>query len=246
MKVAVYIATSNYYEKIIPSVKSFLKNTNVDKIYILAEDDEMPFYLPPECEVMNMSNQSWFKKWGPNYNSHWSWMILLRGAYPYIFSDEDVILSLDCDTLAMDGADDIWDVDLDDYYFAAVKEPRKSKMLGYTYGCIGVALMNLKMLRDTNMVEKIVRSLNREVWGFPEQDCYNSLCRNRVKDLGVLYGAHGGTDPLPEGVTPKIYHFAATGGRWWNYDIVQEYLRMPWSDVRKEYKNADIDSSSDI
>ena len=51
----------------IPSMKSLLKYSNVDKIYFLIEDNQFPYELPSEVECINVSNQKWFAPDGPNF-----------------------------------------------------------------------------------------------------------------------------------------------------------------------------------
>jgi hypothetical protein len=46
MKVAVYAGTRNIYKDMLPSVKSLLIHSDVDKIYFLIEDDIFPYELP--------------------------------------------------------------------------------------------------------------------------------------------------------------------------------------------------------
>jgi hypothetical protein len=41
----------------IPSMKSLLIHSDVEKIYFLIEDDEFPYELPPEVECINVKNQ---------------------------------------------------------------------------------------------------------------------------------------------------------------------------------------------
>ena len=56
MRAAVYAGTRNIYENMIPSMKSLLIHSNVEKIYFLIEDDKFPYELPPEVECINVSN----------------------------------------------------------------------------------------------------------------------------------------------------------------------------------------------
>lgn len=46
-RAAAYCGTRNLYQDMIPAIKSLLLNSNVDKIYLLIEDDEFPYPLPP-------------------------------------------------------------------------------------------------------------------------------------------------------------------------------------------------------
>ena len=56
MRAAVYCGTRNVYDDMIPSMKSLLIHSNVEKIYFLIEDDKFPYELPPEVECINVSN----------------------------------------------------------------------------------------------------------------------------------------------------------------------------------------------
>ena len=47
MKIAIYSGTKNVYKNMIPSMKSLLLYSDVDKIYFLIEDDIFPYELPP-------------------------------------------------------------------------------------------------------------------------------------------------------------------------------------------------------
>jgi len=56
MKVAAYSGTRNVYYRMIPAVKSLLKNSDVDKVYLLIEDDIFPYDLPDKIVPINISN----------------------------------------------------------------------------------------------------------------------------------------------------------------------------------------------
>jgi lipopolysaccharide biosynthesis glycosyltransferase len=49
-------------------------------------------------------------------------MVLIRAAYSKIFPELDRILSIDMDTVVNENISDLWDLDLTDYYLAAVEE----------------------------------------------------------------------------------------------------------------------------
>ena len=99
MKAAVYAGTRNVYEDMIPSMKSLLIHSDVDKIYFLIEDDEFPYELPSEVECINLNNQKWFLQDGPNMNARCSYMVLLRAAFTKLFPNLDKILIIDNDII---------------------------------------------------------------------------------------------------------------------------------------------------
>ncbi len=232
MKAAVYGATRNAYEDMIPSIKSLLVNSDVDKIYMLIEDDVFPMELPPECETINVSNQRYFYSEGPNYNSKWSYMILLRTAYTKLFPNLDRILSLDNDVIIKEDISDVWDINLNNCYFAAVLEPHHTRRLNRFYTCIGVSMMNLEKLRD-GTDDRMIKELNTIKYAFPEQDVFNAICQGNIRELNPTYGMSPWTIQVQN---PKVEHFAASNGKWRDYPIVKYYRDLQWSEIRKERK----------
>lgn len=49
-------------------------------------------------------------------------MILLKTAFTKLFPDLDKILALDVDTIVVNNISKLWELDLNDYYVAAVEE----------------------------------------------------------------------------------------------------------------------------
>ena len=124
MKVAAYSGTRNVYYRMIPAVKSLLKNTPIDQVYLLIEDDIFPYDLPEKVQCINVSNQQWFKKetcmnW---YDGWGGYMVLIRSVYSKLFPDLDYILSLDIDTIVDKDISAIWNLDMTDYYVAGVRD----------------------------------------------------------------------------------------------------------------------------
>jgi len=146
MKAACYCGTRNIYADMIPAVNSLLANSDVDKVYLLIEDDEFPYPLPDKVETINVIGQTYFLKDGPNYRNGWTYMVLMRAALHRVFPDLATILSLDCDTIVAKDISELWDLPIEDYYLAGAKEPWKS--IACTYINCGVMLLNLKKLRD--------------------------------------------------------------------------------------------------
>jgi lipopolysaccharide biosynthesis glycosyltransferase len=103
----------------IPAIKSLLINSDVDKIYLLIEDDVFPFDLPSNVETINVSNQKYFRPNGPNMNSHYTYLAMMRAALAKVFPDLDTILSLDVDTIVNQDISDVWNLPIENYYFAA-------------------------------------------------------------------------------------------------------------------------------
>lgn len=221
MKAAAYLGTRNVYADMIPAVKSLLANSDVDKIYLLIEDDDFPYELPKCVECINVSNQEYFDRDGINFNNRWTYMILLKAALFRIFPDLDKIVCLDVDTIVDDDVSDLWDIDISNYYVAGAKEPWKSKNCLYINA--GVMVMNLAKLRD-GRGDSIIRELNTKKYTFCEQDCINLLCRGEMLEIPSFYNANNYTEPTTK---PKIVHFAAVPA-WQNAPLVSKYREMDW------------------
>jgi lipopolysaccharide biosynthesis glycosyltransferase len=94
-------------------------------------------------------------------------MILLRAALTKLFPNLDRILSLDCDTLVQNNISELWDLPLDNYYFAAVREPEKSTE-EYAYINAGLMMFNLKKIREEHQDDKYIYDLNNCFRYYPE------------------------------------------------------------------------------
>lgn len=204
MRAAVYSGTRNIYQKMLPSMKSLLMHSNVEKIYFLIEDDEFPYELPPEVECINVSNQAYFRKDGPNFKNVLSYMVLLRAAYAKYFPNLDRILSIDYDTIVNENISELWDLDLSNYYLAAVEETDLTKEEG-SYFNMGVAMLNLQKWREENIDDKIIEALNTYWYRYKEQDCFNEFFKNQVL---ILPSDYNGCWQAKQQQRDKITHFA--------------------------------------
>lgn len=226
-KYAVYTGTKNIYGDMYNAAKSLLVHSDVDKIYFLIEDDSFIFDLPKEIEVINVKNQQYFSQDGPNMNSRFSYMALMRAALPLVFPEYDRILSLDVDTIVEKDISDIWDIPLDDYYFAATPEIHRTD-LDILYTNAGVTLFNLKKLRDDGKCYEVIDVLNTEFHQFVDQDVLNILCQGSIYPLPSSYNVNNYTEPTDD---KKIIHFAGIK-RWNQNQMVQKYKRIPMKSIR--------------
>lgn len=240
MRVACYTGTRNLYEAMIPAVKSLILNSNVEKIYLLIEDDTFPYELPECVETINVSNQKYFPKDGPNMKSHFTYMALMRSVVAKMFPQYDKMLVLDVDTIVVEDISELFDIDLKDNYFAAVAEPDRCKGGPHytldTYVNIGVTMYNLEKLRKSGKVDQVVKSLNTYSYPFMEQDCFNELCQGKILRLSNEYNSTNECKYPFTGYCriPKIVHYAGMKLDDYIHKFdVQKYARIPWSDLRK-------------
>lgn len=217
MKCAAYCMTRNLYPKVVPSLNSLLKHSNVDRVYLLTEDDDIGFEIPSRVRIVNVRDQQYFSKDGPNYHRNWTYMVMMRTVLFRMFPELDRILTLDLDTIVEQDISELWEIDLRNFYLAGVPEPDKTGEFPYV-NC-GVVMWNLDALRD-GMGDAIIRSLNTERWEFCEQDCVNALCRDMILELPSDYNVNKYTQ---HSLNPKIFHFACTAGWYERHPLVQKY-----------------------
>lgn len=222
-----YAVTRNIYQDVIPSIKSLLMNTNVEKIYLLIEDDAFPEELPKEVACINASKQRIFRATGPNMVYPHAYMSMMRTNLHNLLPEEDKVLSLDADVIVDGDISELWALPLEDYYLAAVVEPGKSAGKN-VYVNTGVAMFNLDKLRD-GKGDEVVNTLNWTRCDFLDQDALNRCCKGNILAIPSTYNATAYTEPVEN---PKVVHYA--GVRDWKHEpLVEKYREIPFSDIRK-------------
>lgn len=200
MKAAAYIATKNLYWSVLPSIKSLLIHSDVDKVYLLIEDDRFPQELPNEVEVINVTKEKPYVS-----------MDTVRCILADLFPELDIIMSADVDTFAIKDVSGIWDLPLgDEYYFAAAKEPVRC-MHGLVYADVGVALFNLKKIREDKKAKEFIKLATDTTLSIPEKSAINYACQKHILDMPSKYNASRFTKPPEEN---RIIHY--DGYEKWN------------------------------
>ena len=228
MRTAVYTGSRNLYPMMVPAVKSLLKHSSVDEVWLLIEDDEFPYELPRCVRTRNVSGQTYFPPGGPNMKSDFTYFALMRAALCHELPEHDVILSLDVDTICVGDVDPIWDIDLEGSYFAASIEKWRS-VGGLEYCNIGICLYNLKLLRESGKADEVIDVLNRHRFSWVEQDVMSFLCQGHIAQLPACFNDCPWTIPH-EG--SRIVHYAGVP-KWETKKEYIEASRLEWADVLK-------------
>lgn len=230
MNCAVYTVTRNQYDRVVPSIKSLLMNSEVEKIYLLIEDDKFPVELPKEVERINVSGQKYFRPTGPNNVYPWAYMSMMKVALCKVLLDVDTALVLDVDTVIDGDISMLWHYPIEDYYLAAVGEPDRSSE-DKPYVNTSVALFNLAKLRD-GKADEMIQALNDRRFMFLEQDCINELCRGGIALLPSIYNKCDYTATCEE---PAIINYAGIR-EWEEIPLCLKYMDLPWEEVRRPVK----------
>lgn len=217
----VYALTRNVYEWMLPSIKSLAKHNPNARVFILAEDDEMPFDLPIKAEVINISKQEYF----PDIATHRTeafggYINHLKVRYADILPVNKVI-HLDIDTIICDKLDGLWKTDVTGKWFAAVPESQTwYRPFGDKYYNMGVALLNLQQIRKDGLQQEMTDFLNNTNQPYADQNAWNKF--GKPTELDLRYNESivtGKTD------NPAIVHFCAIPDWWTNTKMQRrEYL----------------------
>lgn len=227
----VYAATRNLYPYLVPTLCSLLEHNDPEVVYIMAEDDRLPYELPDVCKVVNVSGQTWVKRDGPNKDSIFTYMAMCRACYCEIFPDESKLLQLDVDTIICDSLQPLWDIDLTGKWFAACQEYKGTyKPFGGTrYYNIGVAVFNLDEMRKDNVMQRVLDVVNTQKLSCTEQDAFNMLGieANKIVDIPVRFNESRVTDTTKN---PAIVHYAGVRNWYENRKMPRRNYLEPYLD----------------
>lgn len=231
-KLVGYCVTRNLYDHVLPSIKSLITHTHVDKVYLMIEDPVFPKTLPPIVECVDLSSQPWITKKSPNYGSRFTWMNMMRAMTPLIFPKHEKLLTLDADTIVMDDISDVLDLEMGERdYFSAVKEPEKTRD-GFLYVNLGVTLWNLAAMRESGIMPKIISALESKEYNWVLQDCLNDLCRGHIAEMPPEYNVTRYTQTGRD-QEKKIVHYAGDPF-WYEKDVFLTYHGIPFSAIRPQ------------
>ena len=166
-----------------------------------------------------------FKKLRGSYNTYST--IILNEWLSFL----DKVIVIDSDTLITGSLKGMWNLDIEDYYFAAVPETAMYGKYNYfedediilendAYFNAGICVVNLKKWREDNIDEyllKAVKSDNRS-YLTSEQSIMNKFLGNKAKAMPLQYNFY------------STYHFA-------DYDVIQKifYKKHFFSKLEYEY-----------
>lgn len=221
----VYAMTRNVYEWILPSIRSLAERNPEAQVFILAEDDTLPFALPLPAEVINVSGQAYFPENGVNYRNDFTYINLLKVRYPSILP-VDKVIHLDIDTIICDSLESLWDTDLTGKWFAACRENNNwwYRPFGDRYFNMGIAVINLEQMRQDGVEQTMQDFLNTVPQPFADQDAWNKygIEADMIASLDTRWNecdAVGRTD------NPAIIHFCGFKDWWTKRDMCRvEYL----------------------
>lgn len=226
---AAYCGTRAIYDDMETAAKSLVANSDVDRVHFVIEDAEFPRELPGIIECHDASGQVWFDRDGPNMESGYTYMAMMRIALCHVLPDVDRVLSLDADTFAVNICSDVWNLPIDDCYLAAAHEWHRTND-DLLYCNFGVVLYNLDKLRD-GKADECIAELNAQRYPWVEQDVGNYRCQGAIYDMPATYNSNWWTDKYGT-PHPRIVHYAGEPrAQWFGKPAPTYYREMPWDEA---------------
>lgn len=105
-----------------------------------------------------------------NENAYCTPYTLLRLLADLVPEVPDKILYLDIDMMAAGDISELYNVDISDYEYAAVKEKYGSKIIKSDYINAGMLLLNMKKIKETKLLEKARKLIKTRKLIFADQD----------------------------------------------------------------------------
>lgn len=108
----------------------------------------------------------------------------------------DKILYIDCDTIIKGKLNDLWNINIDNYYLAGVEDtiqPYAKRVLGLSkndkYLNSGILLINLKKWRENNIKKDFLAYMEKYNWNVPHNDqgVLNGVCKDKILYISPKY-----------------------------------------------------------
>ena len=221
----VYALTRNVYSWILPSIRSLAAQNPKARVFILAEDNVLPFELPIAAEIINVSDQTIFPKIADHREEAFGGYINhLKVCYPSLLPVNKVI-HLDIDTIVCDKLTDLWKTDVSGKWFASVPECQTwYKPFGAKYYNMGVSLINLAQMRKDGAEQSMSEYLLTTKQPFADQNAWNKFGTELGKcaELDLRFNESKVTGTTTD---PAVIHYCAIPDWWTNKEMYRrEYL----------------------
>ena len=221
----VYALTRNVYDWLLPSIRSLAEHNPDARVFILCEDDALPFDLPIRANVINVSGQKFFPEIGAHrLEAFGGYINHLKVYYPEILPCAKVI-HLDIDTIICDSLRPLWNTPITGKWFAACPESQTwYRPYGPVYYNMGVALINLHQMREDGIVEPMGEYLRTSGRPFADQDAWNRFGFEFGKAV-VADSRFNESKVTWKSDNPAVVHFCAIPDWWTNRTMDRvEYL----------------------
>lgn len=203
--VVAYCANRAIYHALPTAVNSLLTNNpNIDKVYLLIEDDYISNICHPKIKFINLNNFDFLIRDGINITKKFPYTAMARIFLSKVVRESRIIY-LDVDTIVDHDLSELWNFNLGSNCIGAREESNR-------YFNSGVLLMNLDLIRALKADDKLKRLLQTCKFQFPDQDAMNIIFKDSVTYIPAHFNRLGRDEVYDEKIT--IRHFAGINKPW--------------------------------
>ena len=195
--------------------------------------------INPESNVKLIELKNNFNNWVLNSSNKLS--SYTPFAFLRLFADKidnlpEKILYLDCDIMFNGNIEELFKTDISNHEIAVVLDRYGRFFINPSYFNSGMLLMNMKKIKETNLLEKVRNLCLNKKMSFPDQTALNKLCKNKLY-LPRRFNEQGKLK-----ADTVVQHFSKRI-KW--FPIFKTINIKPWQieEVQKQYK---INSYNDI
>lgn len=99
------------------------------------------------------------------------------------------VLYFDTDIIAFNDIKELWDIDINDYYYGAALDHYGKVFINRKYFNSGVMLLNMQKIKEENVFEKCRQLIQTKKMKFPDQSALNIVGKGKTKYLPSKYNS---------------------------------------------------------
>ncbi|MBQ9795540.1 MAG: hypothetical protein IJW36_01075 [Clostridia bacterium] len=231
-------------------------------VYILSADisELNPNYIPFTEKQISKLNQV-VKNTNPNSNVNLvilgkdfnNWILNSKNklnsytpfAFLRLFADTinelpEKIIYLDTDIMINGNIQDLYDIDISNYELGVVRDRYGHFFIKPNYFNSGMLLMNMKKIKESNLLEKVKHTCTNKKMAFPDQSALNKCCKHKLY-LPRKFNEQGKLrkDTIVHHFSKKIkwlpYFHTINIKPWQIKDVQTKYNCNNYDDIYDEY-----------
>ncbi len=188
--------------------------------------------INPHSKIILLKLNEEFNNWilsSSNKNNSYTPFAFLRLFADKVESLPEKIIYLDTDIMINGNIKDLFDVDIENYELGVVKDRYGHIFIRPKYFNSGMLLMNMKKIKENNLLEKVRNMCYKKKMAFPDQTALNKYCKNKIY-LPRKFNEQGKIR------NNTIVHHFSKKIKW--FPIFHTTNIKPWQikDVQKKYK----------
>jgi len=194
-----YTTDDGYFGPTLVSMQSALDSKNSDTFYNFhimvdgkfSNHQKLDKFANNNEKSCNVTTYNMGTDFADDWTSSWPPSMYYRLKAASVLHDIDRCIYIDGDTLIIGDLTELYDINLANSYLGGVVDAWNDRLDIPDYINSGVALMNLKKIRDDGKEETLLEHVHKNTrhrqWGLPDQDIWNLVFCGHIKMLSIKY-----------------------------------------------------------